>query len=71
MKANEDNFVRMLKQRKEEGILYVIETYGGLIRSIVLKRLARFPDRAEECMNDVFWGYGRISIILMKRRGVL
>lgn len=56
MKANEDNFIHLLRQRKEEGILYVIEAYGGLIRSIVQKRLSRFPDRAEECMNDIFFG---------------
>ena len=56
MKANEDNFIHLLRQRKEEGILYVIEAYGGLIRSVVRKRLSRFPDRAEECMNDIFFG---------------
>ena len=56
MRANEDNFIRLLRQRKEEGILYVIEAYGGLIRSVVWKRLSGFPDRAEECMNDIFLG---------------
>lgn len=29
MKANESNFVELIKKRREEGILYVIETYGG------------------------------------------
>ena len=56
MRASEDNFIRLLRMRKEEGIQYVIETYGGLIRSIVYGRLSRFPDRAEECMNDIFFG---------------
>ena len=56
MRANEDNFIRLIRQRKEEGILYVIETYGGLIHSVVRKRLSGFPDRAEECMNDIFLG---------------
>ena len=56
MRANEHNFIRLLRQRKEEGILYVIESYGGLIRSVVWKRLSGFPDRAEECMNDIFLG---------------
>ena len=56
MRANEDNFIRLLRQRKEEGILYVIEAYGGLIHSVVWKRLSGFPDKAEECMNDIFLG---------------
>ena len=56
MKANEHNFINLLKQQKEEGILYVIETYGGLLKSIVHRRLAAYPDKAEECMNDIFLG---------------
>ncbi|HBN55477.1 MAG TPA: RNA polymerase subunit sigma-70 [Lachnospiraceae bacterium] len=56
MKANEDNFVDLIRKRREEGILYVIETYGGLLKSIVGKRLFASPDRIEECMNDIFLG---------------
>lgn len=56
MKANEDNFVDLIRKRREEGILYVIETYGGLFRSVVGKRLFASPDRIEECMNDIFLG---------------
>lgn len=56
MKATEQNFISLLRSRKEEGILYVIETYGALLQSIVQKRLYAFPDRAEECMNDIFLG---------------
>lgn len=56
MKANEQNFISLIKAGREEGILYVIETYGGLLKSVVNKRLSAFPDRAEECMNDIFFG---------------
>ncbi len=56
MKANEHNIITLLKKQKEEGILYVIETYGGLLQSIVRRRLAACPDKAEECMNDIFLG---------------
>ncbi len=56
MKANEQNFISLIKAGREEGILYVIETYGGLLKSVVNKRLSSFPDRAEECMNDIFFG---------------
>lgn len=56
MKVTEQNFISLLRRRKEEAILYVIETYGALLQSIVHKRLSAFPDRAEECMNDIFLG---------------
>lgn len=56
MKANEQNFVALIRQRREEGILYVIEKYGGFLQAVVKKRLYAMPDRTEECMNDVFWG---------------
>ncbi len=56
MKANENNFVDLIRRRREEGIVYVIRTYGGLLKSIVKKRLFTSPDRVEECMNDIFLG---------------
>ena len=56
MKANENNFVDLIRKRREEGILYVIEVYGGLLHSIVRKRLFMAPDKIDECMNDIFLG---------------
>ncbi len=56
MKATEDNFIALIRRRKEEGILYVIDTWGGYLRSIVRRRLALLPDRVDECMNNIFWG---------------
>lgn len=56
MKANEENFVDLIRKRREEGLVYVIETYGGLLKSVVKKRLFFSPDRVEECMNDIFLG---------------
>lgn len=59
MRADETNFIDLIKAKKEEGILYVIDTYGGLLQSIVKKRLYGAPDRVEECMNDIFLGIWR------------
>ncbi len=56
MKANENNFVELIKKRREEGLLYVIDTYGSLLYSIVRRRLFTAPDRVDECMNDIFLG---------------
>ncbi|MCI8494377.1 MAG: sigma-70 family RNA polymerase sigma factor [Lachnospiraceae bacterium] len=56
MKATEENFIALIRKRKEEGILYVIDTWGAYLQSIVRRRLFLLPDRVEECINDVFWG---------------
>lgn len=69
MKADEHNFVDLIKRRREEGILYVMETYGGLLRSIVKKRLYSAPDRIDECMNDIFLGIWRNIGSFDKSRG--
>lgn len=56
MKANETNFIALIRQKREEGILYVIDTYGGYLRAIVRQRLSALPDQIDECMNDIFLG---------------
>ncbi len=69
MKANEDNFVDLIRRRREEGLRYLIETYGGLLKSIVKKRLFFSPDRADECMNDIFLGIWKNIDCSDERRG--
>lgn len=56
MKATKDNFITLIRNRKEEGILYVIDNFGGYLQSIVRRKLFLLPDRVDECMNDIFWG---------------
>lgn len=56
MKANDENFITLLRQKKEEGILYVIDHFGPYLKAIVYRRLSSLPDQADECMNDIFLG---------------
>ncbi len=56
MKADQTNFIRLMRKGREEGILYVIENYGGYLRTIVHRRLFALPDQVDECMNDIFFG---------------
>lgn len=53
MKATEDNFINLIKRKKEQGLLYVVDEYGRVIQSVLRKILFRLPDKEEECMNDV------------------
>ena len=56
MRATKDNFIQLIRKRKEEGILYVIDTWGAYLQSIVRRKLFLIPDHVDECMNDIFWG---------------
>lgn len=56
MKANENNFITLIRRKKEEGILYVIDTFDSYLRAIVRRRLFAIPDQVDECMNDIFLG---------------
>lgn len=56
MKANDKNFITLIRRKKEAGILYVIDTYGNYLRAIVSRRLCAVPDKTDECMNDIFLG---------------
>lgn len=56
MKICEDNFIEQLKKKNEKALIYVIDQYGGLIKSIIWKNLYSLKDCQEECMNDVLMG---------------
>jgi len=36
---NEDNFIEQLRRKNEDALYYVIDIYGGLIKSIVGRHL--------------------------------
>lgn len=55
MKINETNYIKQLQLHNEKALLYVIKTYGGLLRSIVSKHLYALPASQEECLNDIFY----------------
>ncbi len=59
MKASESNFISLIRRQKEDGIRYVIDTWGGYLRAIVRQRLSSLPDQVDECMNDIFLGIWR------------
>lgn len=53
MKINEENFIRCLKKKDEKALDYIIDIYGGLIKSIVKKHLYNLEQVQEECINDI------------------
>lgn len=55
MNVTEDNFVRLMREGKEEALEYVMRHYGGLVKSVVHRYLYILPQYEGECINDVFW----------------
>lgn len=49
----QQTLVEQIKQRKEEGITSVLETYGGLLNAIIRKYLHGNQRDIEECLADV------------------
>ena len=47
MKINQENFVKELRKGNEKALLYVIDEYGGLLRSVIRRHLFALPDRQE------------------------
>lgn len=48
------NFIIGIKNRNEEALCYIIEKYGGLVRSVIGKHLYLLREEQEECFDDVF-----------------
>lgn len=51
---NDKNFLEEMKKGNEEALCYVIEKYGGLVRSVIGKHLYLLKEEQEECFDDVF-----------------
>ncbi len=52
-RVNDQNFIGLLKRKEEAALDYVVDTYGGLIKAVVRRHLAVFPDDYGECVNDI------------------
>lgn len=53
MKIGPQNYIRQLQLHNEKALLYVIDEYGGLLKSIIRRHLALLPQQQEECLDDV------------------
>ena len=55
MKVNEDNFVAQLNKRNEDALIYVMRTYGGLVKSVVHRYIKQLSAYEEDCINETFF----------------
>ncbi|MDD6794563.1 MAG: hypothetical protein PUE01_04000 [Clostridiaceae bacterium] len=54
MKITEENYIKYMKKGNDKALDYFILNHGWIIKSIIVKKMSRFPNVQEECMNDVF-----------------
>ncbi|MGL4736290.1 MAG: sigma-70 family RNA polymerase sigma factor [Cellulosilyticaceae bacterium] len=53
MRITEENFVSQILLGNEEGIAYVVEHYGWVMKTITRKHLYQLPHYEEDCINDI------------------
>ena len=47
MRIGEHNYIQQLQLQNEDALIYVIETYGGLLKAIIRKTLYLMPEELE------------------------
>lgn len=52
-KITEKNYIQRLCAKDQRALEFVIERYGGLLYSIIRKKLSLIPDKVDECFDDV------------------
>lgn len=52
VEINEKNFVKQLKRKNEDALVYVIENYGWVLKTVVKRQMGTLPHLWDDCMND-------------------
>ena len=66
VKIKEQNLIKQLKKKNPQAIDYIIDQYGGLIKTVLLKNLYDQKDHWEECFNDCLFGIIQKDLIRKK-----
>ena len=53
-RIDDKDFLIEIKKHNEEALRFIIEEYGGLVRSVIGKHLYMLAEEQEECFDDVF-----------------
>ena len=51
---NSENYIYELKHHNSMALEYIINSYGGVYKSVISKVLFLYPEDAEECLYDSF-----------------
>ena len=62
MRIGRHNYIKQLRLRNEDALMYVIDEYGGLLMAVIRKHLFGLPERQEECFDYVLLKIWRNSL---------
>lgn len=49
---DEKKLIELIDNKDEDGLVYFIENYAGLMKSVIVRILYKFPYLHEEVLND-------------------
>lgn len=52
VQVTEKNFIELLSKKNEQALVYVIETYGWVLKTVVKRQMGTLPHLWDDCMND-------------------
>lgn len=52
MEITEKNFVKQMVKGNEKALLYVIENYGWVLKTVVKRQMSTLPHMWDDCIND-------------------
>jgi len=55
VKITENNYIKQLNKGNERALEYVMQHYGGLVKSVIHRHLYSLTQYEEDCINEVFF----------------
>lgn len=52
MNINEENFIREMRKGNQKALIYIIDSYGWILKTVIKKHLFYLPSYYDEVMND-------------------
>lgn len=52
MHINENNFIRELHRQNEDALRYVLEHYGWILKTVLVRELRHLPDMVDDALNE-------------------
>lgn len=56
MKITKENFINELKGKNEDALIFVIDNYSWILKTVIDKHLFKIESYKEECINDCLLG---------------
>lgn len=52
VEITEKNFVEQMKKKNEKALVYMVEQYGWVLKTVVKRQMGTLPHLWDDCMND-------------------